>query len=97
MRMTRASRSAVEGGRRETTRRDRWFDKALNLQLVMRTGGDGWAGVVRARSDEGSLRSTREGSVKTVADLDTVMGQPKDDDGRAEKNIGDVDDMDELA
>jgi DNA polymerase III delta prime subunit len=38
LRTTRASRSALEGGRREEKRRDRWFTKDLNLKLVMDTG-----------------------------------------------------------
>lgn len=82
MRMTRASRSTVEGGRRETTRRERWFDKALNLGMVLRTAGQGWGDVLKARSsvDGESVRSTREGSVRSIregsvrsADQDTAM------------------------
>lgn len=46
MRKTRAARSALEGGARETTRRERWFRglAELNLQMVMDTGGKEWAG-----------------------------------------------------
>ncbi|KAL9096917.1 MAG: hypothetical protein Q9165_000881 [Trypethelium subeluteriae] len=41
-RLTRASRSALEGGKRETTRRERWFPKVLNASLVLRTAGRDW-------------------------------------------------------
>lgn len=99
MRMTRASRSAVEGGRRETTRRERWFDKALNLGMVLRTAGQGWGDVLKARSsvDGESVRSTREGSVRSIregsvrsADQDIAMA-------RGGQNGSNEDAMDELA
>lgn len=41
-RTTRASRSALEGSQRAKTRRERWFPKTLNLDLVMRTAGREW-------------------------------------------------------
>ncbi|KAF2665087.1 P-loop containing nucleoside triphosphate hydrolase protein [Microthyrium microscopicum] len=41
-RTSRVSRGAADGSRRETVRRERWFPKELNLQLVMGTGiGEG--------------------------------------------------------
>jgi hypothetical protein len=43
-RMSRASRSALDGGRREQARRDRWFAKDLNLLKVMETGSSAWYG-----------------------------------------------------
>jgi len=42
LRTTRASRSALEGSQRANTRRERWFPKTLNLDLVMRTAGKDW-------------------------------------------------------
>lgn len=39
-RTTRAARSALEGGQRQLTRRERWFDPAFDLQLALRTAGD---------------------------------------------------------
>lgn len=94
MRMTRASRSAVEGGRRETTRRERWFDKALDLVLVLRTGGEDWSSLARrSLGGEGSVSSTREGSVQTIGERDTAMGIFRGDDERS----ADSDAMDELA
>ncbi|KAI0554344.1 hypothetical protein F4679DRAFT_528051 [Xylaria curta] len=42
MRTTRAALSALEGGSRATTRREKYFAADLNPYLVMRTGGRGW-------------------------------------------------------
>ncbi|KAI9678732.1 MAG: hypothetical protein M1817_005789 [Caeruleum heppii] len=48
VRTTRASRSALEGGKREETRRERWFrDVKINPRTVERTGGVGWQEVAR--------------------------------------------------
>lgn len=41
-RTTRASRSALEGGARSNTRRERWFASDFDLVGVMRTGGADW-------------------------------------------------------
>lgn len=41
-RTTRAARSALEGGQRGSTRRERWFTKSLDLQAVLATAGCGW-------------------------------------------------------
>ncbi|KAI7614214.1 hypothetical protein KC346_g7017, partial [Hortaea werneckii] len=41
-RTTRAARSALEGSQRATTRRERWFTKALDLQAVLETAGKDW-------------------------------------------------------
>jgi DNA polymerase III delta prime subunit len=51
-RKTRAARSALEGGQRQLTRRERWFDPAFDLELAMRTAGD-WPRV------EGALAEAR--------------------------------------
>ncbi|KAK5636971.1 hypothetical protein RRF57_012683 [Xylaria bambusicola] len=47
MRTTRAALSALEGGSRATTRRERYFAADINPYLVMRTGGKGWEGLVQ--------------------------------------------------
>ena len=44
-RTTRASRVALEGGVRESKRRDRWFDAHIDFDAVMRTAGRDWAGL----------------------------------------------------
>ncbi|KAF2838150.1 hypothetical protein M501DRAFT_993016 [Patellaria atrata CBS 101060] len=61
-RSTRAARSALEGGRRETMRRERWFNKSLNLNLVMATAGESWAGMsgVDERTVESKTGSTHD-------------------------------------
>ena len=38
-RMTKSSRTAMEGGERSMKRRERWFSKDLNFELVMQTAG----------------------------------------------------------
>ncbi|KAK5154055.1 hypothetical protein LTR04_006092 [Oleoguttula sp. CCFEE 6159] len=71
VRTTRAARSALEGGKRESTRRERWFPKALNMALVLRTGGREWGRAVSEvegeREGEGFVPSQgteeRRGSV----------------------------------
>ncbi|KAL9080395.1 MAG: hypothetical protein Q9157_000851 [Trypethelium eluteriae] len=60
-RLTRASRSALEGGKRETTRRERWFPKALNASLVLRTAGHEW-NMSSHETDQSNVPS-RESSV----------------------------------
>ncbi|KAF2851432.1 hypothetical protein T440DRAFT_422819 [Plenodomus tracheiphilus IPT5] len=44
-RSTRAARTAIEGGVRETKRRERWFDAPLDFGLVMGTAGSMWSGI----------------------------------------------------
>lgn len=52
-RTTRAARTALEGGIRETKRRDRWFDENLNFSLVLSTAGKDWAGKGAKREGDG--------------------------------------------
>ncbi|KAF2706074.1 P-loop containing nucleoside triphosphate hydrolase protein [Pleomassaria siparia CBS 279.74] len=61
-RTTRASRVAMEGGRRETKRRDLWFEKSLNMTLVMATAGSSWAGLGSLAEDEEDGDSRTRGS-----------------------------------
>ncbi|EME47652.1 hypothetical protein DOTSEDRAFT_166880 [Dothistroma septosporum NZE10] len=42
VRTTRAARSALEGGLRSTTRREKWFSKDLDFHAVLATGGHDW-------------------------------------------------------
>ncbi|KAJ3524543.1 hypothetical protein NM208_g12020 [Fusarium decemcellulare] len=42
MRTTRSAYSALEGGERRTTRRERYFGDSLNTAFVRRTAGDAW-------------------------------------------------------
>ncbi|KAL2444134.1 hypothetical protein ABEF95_015138 [Exophiala dermatitidis] len=45
-RKTRASRAALEGGTKASTRRDRWFPESLDFASVLASAGDGWPKVV---------------------------------------------------
>lgn len=47
MRNTRAALSALEGGERRATRRERYFQGSINPVLVMRTGLDTWRDMAR--------------------------------------------------
>jgi len=62
VRTTRAARSALEGGKRENTRRERWFGKELNLALVLRTGGKEWAGAVGGVREGDGVAGSAAGS-----------------------------------
>ncbi|KAK2592549.1 hypothetical protein QQS21_009764 [Conoideocrella luteorostrata] len=53
MRNTRSAYSALEGGERKSTRKERYFGDALDTSLVMRTGGHLWQDMV-AESMQGS-------------------------------------------
>ncbi|MCJ1332181.1 hypothetical protein MMC10_008873 [Thelotrema lepadinum] len=47
LRTTRASRAALEGGNKASTRRERWFPTNLNFPLVLDTAGEGWQEALR--------------------------------------------------
>lgn len=51
IRTTRASRAALEGGAKATTRRERWFPNTLDFGLVSKTGGEGWMEAALRRMD----------------------------------------------
>lgn len=69
-RTTRAARTALEGGSRDTKRREHWFNEGLNRVLVMGTAGKAWAGLgsvvevagteTETESRTGSLAGTQE-------------------------------------
>ncbi|KAK8108803.1 ATPase family AAA domain-containing protein 5 [Apiospora sp. TS-2023a] len=52
MRTTRAAMSALEGGSRASTRRDKYFAADVNPVLVMRTGGKDWASLASPTVEE---------------------------------------------
>lgn len=73
-RTTRASRVALEGGARETKRRERWFESELNFQLVMRTAGKEWAGLGwRGEHDDEDGTASVSGSIDGTYDTDDEM------------------------
>ncbi|KAJ4332944.1 hypothetical protein N0V87_007994 [Didymella glomerata] len=69
-RTTKASRTAMEGGERQSKRRERWFHRDLNFELVMRTAGSGWAGMGwRGEAEEGSVEGSVTGTQNSTDDL----------------------------
>ncbi|KAL6709143.1 hypothetical protein ACN47E_001959 [Coniothyrium glycines] len=73
-RTTRASRVALEGGVRETKRRDRWFDAELDFELVMRTAGTNWAGLGwRCGGDGEDGTTSYVGTMDGTQDTDVEM------------------------
>ncbi|KAH7083665.1 hypothetical protein FB567DRAFT_529649 [Paraphoma chrysanthemicola] len=71
-RTTRASRVALEGGVRETKRRDRWFDKGLNFELVMATAGETWSGM--GWKGEGEGEDVDDGTGSMSGTQDSITG-----------------------
>ena len=65
-RTTRAARSALEGGQRASTRRERWFCKELAYDAVLATGGEGWPRVTSDVADAGSERDGTEASASSA-------------------------------
>jgi len=65
MRTTRAAMSALEGGSRKSTRRERWFGDKVNAQWVEQTGMPCWRDAVAKQmceEREGSSERSRSGS-----------------------------------
>jgi hypothetical protein len=63
-RTTRAARTALEGGSRDTKRRERWFEADPNRTLVMNTAGKSWAGMGSV-SEEADTASRTESAPGT--------------------------------
>jgi hypothetical protein len=63
-RNTRASRTALEGGTRQTKRRERWFPLELNFDEVLKTAGRSWTGMgwkgENSEEESGSFTGTHE-------------------------------------
>ncbi|KAF9768863.1 hypothetical protein IL306_013781 [Fusarium sp. DS 682] len=57
MRTTRSAYSAMEGGERRTTRRERYFGDTLNTVFVRRTAGKGWQAAVERTAPRGTAGS----------------------------------------
>lgn len=77
MRTTRAAMSALEGGARNTTRKDRYFGPGLNPELVLRTGKQSWldalavdTGSVGESQVNGSRRSSLAEASRTHSGID---------------------------
>ncbi|KAK8091939.1 hypothetical protein PG997_002300 [Apiospora hydei] len=76
MRTTRAAMSALEGGTRASTRREKYFAADVNPVLVMRTGGEDWPSIAAAavgekeQQQQQSDRSSRGSSEDCDGDTD---------------------------
>lgn len=92
-RTTRAARSAVEGGERQTKRRERWFHPDLNFELVMRTAG-GWAGMGWRDEGEGEESQTGTQQSESLAGTQRSEGRAGEQRGDAEQDVEMVVDVD---
>ena len=63
-RTTRAARSALEGGQRATTRRDKWFTDELDIDAVLATAGSEWPRAVLV-ADEQARKNFHDGRAIT--------------------------------
>ncbi|KAK7918107.1 hypothetical protein PG985_009981 [Apiospora marii] len=70
MRTTRAAMSALEGGSRASTRRDKYFAADINPVLVMRTGGEDWANLAAVETGEEQQQESSRSSSKDLEDED---------------------------
>ena len=86
MRTTRASLSALEGGTRSSTRKERWFKADMNTDWVMHSSGEGWTAAAEAISTPATRDSSR-----------TPHSPAASYDGCDDGGEGSDDDLDELA
>ncbi|KAI1773598.1 P-loop containing nucleoside triphosphate hydrolase protein [Hypoxylon cercidicola] len=73
MRTTRSAYSALEGGTRASTRREKYFSADVNPHLVMRTGGKGWDAIATAATG---------GYNSTSGDAESPCQQPQEADAK---------------
>ncbi|KAE8441177.1 hypothetical protein EG329_005806 [Mollisiaceae sp. DMI_Dod_QoI] len=76
MRMTRSAMSALEGGARSTTRREKYFTTLLNPYLVMKTGMQSWVDAALVEMSASGSRRSSKGSLdemKTESEKDELM------------------------
>lgn len=69
MRTTRSAYSALEGGERRTTRRERHFGDCLSTQHVLRTGGEKWTDLVAEEVPKSEAGDSTAASSPTSDDL----------------------------
>ncbi|EXJ94445.1 hypothetical protein A1O1_02841 [Capronia coronata CBS 617.96] len=67
-RKTRASRAALEGGSKITTRRDKWFPETLDFSAVLATAGNGWPTVRPGDVEMPSTATTPASSLANEVD-----------------------------
>ena len=66
-RKTRASRAALEGGSKSSTRREIWFEATMDVKSVLNTGGIGW---------QETLQESMAVSEGTEEDMEMLAGTP---------------------
>ncbi|KAK9419193.1 putative AAA+ ATPase domain-containing protein [Seiridium unicorne] len=74
MRSTRAAYSALEGGSRASTRREKYFCAGLNPHLVMQTGGKGWETLANDEHVGTGNQGSYQSSIASSDDMDTSTG-----------------------
>jgi hypothetical protein len=77
MRTTRSAMSALEGGARSTTRRDRYFGPGLNPHFVLHTGMQSWTDAALAEPKGAGSKAGRGVSTEgkeTDTGVDELMG-----------------------
>jgi DNA polymerase III delta prime subunit len=80
MRTTRAALSALEGGARSATRKERWFKADLNSMLVAKTAGTGWEeAVVREMEERDEPVADVEERSELVAEMQEEMSEGDSD------------------
>lgn len=69
MRSTRSAYSALEGGSRASTRREKYFSAELNPHLVLRTGGKDWDKAVYSQQPRSGEQKSPPSSVGSVDEM----------------------------
>lgn len=82
MRTTRAAMSALEGGARTSTRRDRYFTAALNPQWVLRTGMESWTDAARVLEVE--VQNTEQPTSSRWSSKASLEDESKEENERDE-------------
>lgn len=80
MRTTRSAMSALEGGARHSTRRERYFTAALNSALVLRTGMPGWIQASLAETGSRGILATSRRSSKSGLNEEEIRSEDERDE-----------------
>jgi hypothetical protein len=83
IRTTRSAMSALEGGARSTTRKDRYFGMSLNPQLILKTGMPSWLEAVPADAAGTTSISTK----LSIGDSDMSTVVSESGDGYGEDSL----------
>ncbi len=80
MRTTRAAISALEGGERKRTRRERWFGDAVNSSLVRRTGCPDWEIAQKAEVAKQTKKALKELEAKQTQEKRSDVRHDEEED-----------------